>query len=272
MSLYVVEEKLDSSSSDKLKSGLLALLISMMLVALLWFIRISMPDPPFEVKEGILELDMGVIDGGFGNPNDGGPSLTPPAQGDGAGDAGGNPVVSGGEGKVVTNESDNTVKLPPIDPPKRSDNPEDPALAKRLGKIGKRTGGSTEGTPNGWPGGKGTTGSGGGPNNGGVRGDGTGTRVGDRGRGVVSAYFTNFKLISDVQQVPAEGTGMIVYEVKVECDGSFRILGGEAAGTTYTGSDSKAVFSYVLRQSSFRKVGETCPETGKVYVNIKRSF
>lgn len=271
MALYVVEEKLDSTLSEKIKSAGLSVVVSALLIALLWFMKISMPNPPFEVKEGVLELDMGVIDGGFGSPDQGGPSLTPPAQG-GGGEAGGSPVVSGGEGKVVTNESDNAVKLPPIDPPKRSDNQEDPALAKRLGKIGKRSGGSASGTPDGWPGGKGTTGSGGGANTGGVKGDGSGSNPGNRGKGLVSAYFTNFRLSSNVDQVQAEGVGVIVYKVRVECDGTFKILGGEESGTTYTGGDSKAVFTYVLSRSYFRKTGDNCPETGNVFVNIKRSF
>lgn len=272
--MYVVEEKLDSKTSEKISSGLMAMAITALLIGLLWFMKISLPNPPFETKkEGVVELDLGVVDGGYGNPNDGGPSLTPPAKGDNSGDDGGTPKPSGGEGQVVTNAGENTVKLPTTDPPKRSEDPEQAALKAKLGSIGKRSGSSsTNGNPNGWPGGTGRTGSGGGTNTGGVRGDGTGTNPGNRGKGLVSAYFTNFKLISDVEEVPAEGTGMIVYEVRVECDGSFRIIGGEASGTTYTGGDSKQVFTAVLRRSSFRKIGETCPETGKVYVNIRRSY
>lgn len=272
--MYVVEEKLDSKPSEKITSGAISLVLTALLIGLLWFMKISLPNPPFETKkEGVVELDLGMIDGGYGNPNDGGPSLTPPAQGDNSGDDGGTPTPTGGEGRVITNAGENTVKLPSTDPPKRSEDPEEAALKARL-KIGKRTGSSSssEGNPNGWPGGTGRTGSGGGTNTGGVRGDGTGSNPGNRGKGLVSAYFTNFRLVSDVTEVASEGTGTIVYEVRVECDGSFRIIGGEAAGTTYTGGDSKQVFTSVLKRSSFRKTGETCPETGKVSVNIKRSY
>lgn len=270
MSHYIVEEKLDSTTGEKIKSAGLALLISAALIGLLWFMHISMPNPPFEVKEGVLELDMGVVDGGFGNPTDGGPSQTPPAQGNNSGSGGGNPVQSGGEGKVITNDGDNSVNLPPIDPPKTGDQI-DPNLAKRL-PTGKRTGSSQDGTPNGWKSGKGTTGSGGGDNTGGVRGDNSGPNPGNRGKGLISARFTNFKLISDVEQVQAQGTGVIVFEVKVDCYGNYRILGGEASGTTYNGGDAKAVFMSVLSRSTFKKMGEDCPETGKVSVTIRPSF
>lgn len=267
MSFYVVEEKLDSTPGEKVKSAALSLLISAVLIGLLWFMHISMPNPPFEVKEGVLELDMGVVDGGFGNPNDGGPSQTPPAKGDNGGDGGGNPVQSGGEGKVITNDGEDNLNLPAIDPPKTGDQL-DPNLAKRL-PSGKRKGGSQEGTPNGWKDGKGTSGRGGGNDNGSIKGD-VGNNPGNRGKGLVSARFTNFKLLSDVEQVDAQGTGTIVFEVRVDCYGNFRILGGEASGTTYTGGDAKAVFMSVLSQSTFKKTGETCPETGKVFVNITR--
>lgn len=270
MSHYIIEEKLDSSPAEKFKSALLSLLISAALIGLLWFMHISIPHPPFEVKEGVLELDMGVVDGGFGNPNDGGPSQTPPAKGDNGGQAGGNPVQSGGEGKLVTSDGENNITLPPIDPPKTGDQL-DPNLAKRL-LTGKRTGGSQDGKPNGWKDGKGRTGMGGGENTGGVKGDNTGNQPGNRGKSLISARFTNFKLISDVEQVQAQGTGTIVFEVKVDCYGNFKILGGEAAGATYNGGDAKAVFITVLSRSTFKKTGENCPETGKVSVTIRPSL
>jgi len=270
MAHYLVEEKLDSTPGEKAKSAALSLIVSAILIGLLWFMRISMPNPPFEVKEGVLELDMGVVDGGFGNPTDGGPSQTPPAQGDNGGQSGGNPTQNGGEGNNITNEGEDNMNLPPIDPPKRGDQL-DPNLAKRL-PTGKRTGGSQDGTPNGWKDGKGKTGSGGGENTGGGKGDNTGNNPGNRGKGLISAKFTNFKLLSDVEQVDAQGTGTIVFEVKVDCYGNFKILGGEAAGTNYTGSDAKAVFTNVLSRSTFKKIGETCPETGKVSVTIRPSL
>jgi hypothetical protein len=272
MSHYIVEEKLDSTQGQKISSGLMATVITALLLGILWFVRITMPNPPLDLKEGVLELDMGVVDGGFGDPNSGGPSPTPPALGDNSGDGGGSPDVSGGEGKVVTNEGENSVKLPPIDPPKRGDQT-DPNLAKRL-KVGKRsgTGSQDEGNPNGWVGGKGKTGSGKGGNDGGITGDKSGTNPGNKGKGFISAKFNNFKLISDVEQVQAEGSGLIIYEVRVECNGSFRILGGEVSGSNYTGSDSKAVFISVLSRSSFKKIGENCPEQGFVTVNVKKSL
>ncbi len=270
MAHYIVEEKLDSTPGEKAKSAVLSLFISALLIGLLWFMHISMPNPPFEVKEGVLELDMGIVDGGFGNPNDGGASQTPPAKGDNGGDGGGNPVQSGGEGKVITNDGEENLNLPPIDPPKTGDEL-DPNLAKRL-QVGKRKGGGQEGTPNGWKNGKGTAGTGGGEDNGGIKGDGTGDKPGNKGKGLVSARFTNFKLISDVEQVQSQGTGTIVFEVRVDCYGNFKILGGEAAGTTYNGGDAKAVFMSVLSRSTFKKTGETCPETGKVSVTIRPSL
>jgi hypothetical protein len=270
MNHYIVEEKLDSTQGQKVSSGLMATVITALLLGILWFVRISMPNPPLDLKEGVLELDMGVVDGGFGDPNSGGPSPTPPALGDSKGDGGGDPSPSGGEGKVVTNDGENSVNLPPIDPPKRGDQT-DPNLAKRL-KVGKRTGSgsSTEGNPNGWVGGKGKTGSGTGGNDGGVTG--TNGRNPGGGKGLYSYAFTQFKLNSGVREVQANGDGVLAYRVRVNCDGTWSIV-GESAGFTYNGgADAKIVFTNFLRKSSFERFGESCPETGTVTVNVRKSL
>ncbi|MBL7811136.1 MAG: hypothetical protein JNL57_02845 [Bacteroidetes bacterium] len=270
--MYVVEEKLISTPRIRLTSGVLSLLVTAIIVLLLFFLRIYVPDPPFETKKGELELDFGMVDGGFGQPDQGGPSPTPPAQGSDAGD-GGSPSQAGGQGEVVNNDGTDNVALPPIKPPASTKPSEDPNLKARLGKIGKRTGTGTTGDPNGWPGGSGTTGSGKGGNNGGVTGDG-GKKPGARGNGLYSTNFTNFRLNSSVTKVDNDGWGNIVVRLRVNCEGKPSILSWNEPGTTYTGTDAnmRAVFTYFLSHSYFTKTGETCPESGLVTLTVKQGL
>lgn len=269
MSHYIVEEKLDSTQGQKVSSGLMASVITAFLLGILWFVKIGMPNPPLDMKEGVLELDMGVVDGGFGNPNSGGPSPTPPALGDNQGDGGGDPSPSGGEGKVVTNEGENSVKLPPIDPPKRGDQT-DPNLAKRL-KVGKRTGksGNQNGEENGNPEGLNNTSSGPGKKPGNY-----GTEQPGKGTGLFSYKFTNFKLNSSVTYVNADGSGNIVVRVRVDCNGKATVVTWNESGTTYNGTDAnmRQVFLYFLGQSYFTKVGDKCPESGLVTLSVKQGI
>ena len=142
---------------------------------MLYFVHISIPNPPFENKKGALILDFGMVeDPSFGRPTDGGPSPTPPKLG---GDPSEGPQTnqpqSGGVGPVVTSEAQpETTSLPPIDPPS-SDRPasDNPKIKVDFTKFGKRNGKGGEGDPNGWKNGSGSTGSGKGGNGGGVTGN-----------------------------------------------------------------------------------------------------
>ncbi|MFN5251646.1 MAG: hypothetical protein ACOVQJ_08130 [Bacteroidia bacterium] len=270
--MYVIETKLTTSTSEKVQSGGIALVITALLILLMYFVRISVDNPPFPETQGVVELDFGVVDGGFGQPDQGGPSPTPPAQGGPVGDNGGQASNSGGYGDIAQNDADNSVNLPPIKPPVSTQPSVDPRLKDRIGKVGARTGNGQPGDPNGFPGGTGRTGSGNGGNNGGVTGNG-GSRPGS-GTGLYSANFTNFKLSSTVRKVNADGEGNIVCRVSVDCAGNASVVQYGARGTTYTGSESnmKAVFDYFMSKSSFSKVGEKCPESGLVTLTIKQSI
>lgn len=276
MAFYVVEEKLSSTTKEKLTSGVLSIVISSGIIMLLWFLHITVPNPPFDVKQGVVILDFGLVDGGFGAPDQGGPSPTPPAEGGPNGEEGGSPTQAGGMGAVVTNDGANpkTVSLPPIDPPASTTPSVDPRLKNRLGKVGKRTGSGQPGDPKGWEGGSGNTGSGGTNNTGGVHGDGTGTRPGGKGSGVFSYKFTNYKLSSSVRTVNADGEGDIVCRVSVDCAGRPSVIEYGSRGTTYTGSGAnmRAVFDYFLGNSTFTKVGERCPESGLVTLTVKTGY
>ncbi|MCC7296695.1 MAG: hypothetical protein IT244_00060 [Bacteroidia bacterium] len=272
MSSYIIENNLSTSTNEKLTSGGLALVITAGLILILWFLRISVSNPPFDVKQGVVLLDFGMVDGGFGAPDQGGPSPTPPAQGGETGDDGGGQTQAGGFGDIVNNDAvKNAPSLPPINPPASTSPSVDPRLKNR--KIGTRTGNGQPGDPNGFPGGSGRTGSGTGGNNGGVTGNG-GKRPGGVGNGVFSYNFTNFKLSSTVTKVNADGEGNIVCRVSVDCGGRASVIEYGSRGTTYTGSESnmKQVFDYFLSRSSFSKIGEKCPESGLVTLTVKTSI
>lgn len=273
MSMYIIQENLSTTVKEKITSGVLSAIISTALILLLWFIHLSVPNPPFEVKKGVVILDFGLVDGGFGAPDQGGPSATPPAQGISGGENGGSPAQTGGYGDLVNNDnSDATTALPPIQPPV-SKNPVS-AIDKYKDKIGKR-GGSTgkEGTPDGWPDGTGTTGSGPGGKTG-VTGDGTGTRPGGKGNGVYSYNFTHFKLNSTVRSVNADGEGVIACRVSVDCAGRPSVIEYGSRGTTFTGSQAnlRSVFDDFLGKSTFTKTGEKCPESGIISLTVKRTY
>lgn len=275
MSLYIIEEKLDSSNGEKLTSGGLALIITAALIFLLWFLRISVPNPPFEVKQGVVVLDFGLVDGGFGQPDQGGPSPTPPDLGGPTGATGGSNTPAGGYGPLLTNEGQkiNTKNLPEIDPPASTNPSADTRLAERLGKIGKRSGDGSPGDPRGFPGGSGSTGSGPGGSSGGITGGG-GNRPGGVGNGVFSYNFTHFKLSSTLTRVNADGEGNIVCRVSVDCAGRASVIEYGSRGTDYTGSAAnlRQVFDYFLSKSSFTKVGEKCPESGLVTLKVNTTI
>ncbi|MBS3913805.1 MAG: hypothetical protein KG003_04860 [Bacteroidetes bacterium] len=273
MATYIVEKNLTTTNAEKATSWGIALVISSALIFLLWFLHITVPNPPFEVKQGVVELDFGMVDGGFGQPDQGGPSPTPPAQGGEVSDGGAPNAASGGYGDIVNNDADNSnVNLPPIEPPQSSQPSGDPRLG-RLGKVGSRTGSGQPGDPNGFPGGSGRTGSGSGGNNGGVTGIG-GRVPGTRGNGLYSYNFANFKLQSDVTKVNADGEGDIVCRVSVDCGGRSSVIEYGSRGTTYSGSlgNMRQVFDYFLSKSTFVKIGEKCPESGYVTLKVRRTI
>lgn len=271
MNAILLEEKLSSTNNEKLVSAGLALLITSGLIFVLWFLHITVSNPPFDVKQGVVILDVGLVDAGFGQPDQGGPSPTAPALGGAEGEAGGN-SQAGGYGDIVTNEGEKTTAtLPPIQPPTSTQPSVDPRLKTRMGKIGSRTGGP--GDPNGFPGGSGSTGSGPGGNNGGVTGNG-GKTPGGKGNGVFSYNFTHFKLSSSVTKVEADGEGNIVCRVSVDCAGRPSVIEYGSRGTTYSGSvtNMKQVFDYFINRSTFTKIGEKCPESGLVTLTVKTTI
>lgn len=271
MSTYILSGKLTSTPGEKITSGGLALIISAALVFILWFLRITVPNPPFEEKQGVVILDFGLVDAGFGQPDQGGPSPTAPALGGETGSSS-SPSQSGGYGPVVTNDQPNTPALPPISPPASTTPSMDTRLKDRLSKIGNRTGTGQPGDKDGFPGGTGSTGSGPGGNTG-VTGNG-GSKPGGKGNGVFSYNFTHFKLTSTVTKVNADGEGNIVCRVSVDCAGRASVIEYGSRGTSYTGSASnlRAVFDYFINRSTFTKIGEKCPESGLVTLTVKTTI
>lgn len=278
MAHYEIENELKTTLEQRVVSWLISIVASALILFILYFAHISIPNPPFENKKGVLELDFGMIeDPSFGRPTDGGPSPNPPK-------IGGNPsqgpqtnqMPSGGQGEIITNEADQSVaNLPPIDPP-TSDRPasENPKIKVDFSKIGKRNGKGGEGDPNGLKNGIGSTGSGKGGNKGGVTGN-YGDRVTtNKGKGLFSHKFGNYDLNSTVDKVDADGVGPIVARVSVDCNGIWKVTGWNATGTNYSGSDPnmKMVFTDFLRRSHFTRTGDKCPESALVTLNIKKTY
>jgi hypothetical protein len=272
MNAFVLEDKLSSSANEKITSAGLALLITAGLIFILWFLKITVPNPPFDVKQGVVILDIGLVDAGFGQPDQGGPSPDAPALGGPQGDDAG-ASQSGGYGDIVTNEANKAAAtLPPIKPPTSTQPSVDPRLKNRMGKIGSRTG-TGPGDPSGFPGGTGSTGSGPGGTKGGVTGNG-GITPGGVGNGVFSYNFTHFKLSSTVTKVNADGEGNIVCRVSVDCAGRASVIEYGSRGTTYSGSvtNMKNVFDYFINRSTFTKIGDKCPESGLVTLTVKTTI
>jgi hypothetical protein len=276
MSHYVIEENLTTNSKQRTLSAVISIFISVGIVGLLYFMKIVVPNPPFEMKTGELQLDFGAVEEvSFGRPNDGGPSDVPPAKGGGDGasepQTTNSPTPSGGLGQIV-NTTDNTEEstLPPIDPPASKT----PASNSRLSKLnlsGRKSGAAGPGSPNGIEGGSGSNGFGPGGNNGGITGMG-GTRVTqNRGNGLFTAKgFASHQILSDVKKVNAEGTGTIEARIEVGCNGVARIKSMLPTGN-YTGglANAREVMNYFLSKSRFEKIGDKCPETGSITLNIK---
>ena len=276
---YVIDSYLGTSKKEKWMSALISAVIAGIIILMMLYLHIRVPNPPFQTKNGELMLDFGMEEVSYGRPTDGGPSAFPPAKGGGeTSESISTPntaTPSGGQGDIV-NTADNTeeLSLPPIDPPASTT----PAVNSRLqglsSKIGKRTGTTANGDPNGIDGGQGNVGFGGTTNNGGIFGAG-GTRITQNtGNGFYSAKgFSNHQINSDVKKVEADGVGEIHASVTVPCSGSPYVKAILPSGN-YSGSSSnaKAVMNYFLSKSKFIKVGEKCPETGTIILNIKKGL
>lgn len=280
MSHYVIEENLSTTREQKFASVGLSIIVSAVIIAFLYFMHIVVPNPPFEVKSGEVELDFGLQEVSYGKPDEGGPSETPPAQG-GSTDvspqsSSPTPNVSqGGHGNIVnTNDETAEMGLPPIDPPASKT----PAVNSRLKSltttIGKRTKSTTEGIEGGIKGGIGTIGSGPGGPNVGITGNG-GTRVtNNRGNGFFTAAgFSSHQINSTVKNVSADGVGEIVARVIVTCQGTAQIKSMLASGNyTGTAANAKKVMEYFINQSKFARIGDKCPETGTITLNVKKGL
>lgn len=276
MSHYVIEKNLSTTGGQKFVSGIVSLCISALLILLLWFMKIVVPNPPFENKKGELELDFGMEEVSYGNPKDGGPSETPPAKGGEAQSVSSQPTStapSGGHGEIVnTNDQTEETAYPSVNPPASKEPQVNSRVSAFASKLGKRDGSNGDGSPKGIDGGHGSEGYGPGGNNGGITGAG-GTKVTrNRGNGFFTPQgFTSYDLNSNVRDVPADGVGDIVARVRVKCDGDFDVV-AISPNSTFTGGDqnAKEVMNSFLQRSHFIKVGDKCPETGTVTLHVKK--
>ncbi len=278
MSHYVIEKNLSTSPGQKATSGLISLLISSLLIFALWFMKITVPNPPFQNKTGELELDFGVVEEekSFGAPDQGGPSSTPPAKG-GENVEASSPTPSqtttGGQGQVV-NTTDPTAEtsLPPIDPPESKTPQVNSRLAGAL-KIGKR-GTGKDGIENGIEGGVGKQGFGDGGKVPGITGAGGSKVTNNRGNKLYDYKFNKYTFSSEVRQVNADGEGEIIAYVRVLSNGKARVLRIDPS-STYTGGDANAkeVMQNFIDRSRFLPIGDISEDQGKIKLTVtKRSL
>ncbi len=74
MAHYQIEENLTTTTNQRVVSWIISLAASAIIFGMLWFVHISVPNPPFENKKGSLVLDFGMVeDVSAGRPTDGGP-------------------------------------------------------------------------------------------------------------------------------------------------------------------------------------------------------
>jgi len=276
---YVIDNYLGTSTKEKWVSAVISAIITCIIICMMYWLHIRVPNPPFQTKNGELMLDFGLEEVSYGRPTDGGPSAFPPAKGGGetseAISTPNNTAQSGGQGDIVnTTDAAEEMALPPIDPPASTT----PAVNTRLqgitSKIGKRTGTTGDGDPNGIDGGQGNVGFGGTTNNGGIFGGGGQRITKNTGNGFYSAKgFANHQINSNVKKVDADGVGEIHAAVTVPCSGAPYVKAILPSGN-YSGSsaNARAVMSYFLSKSKFVKIGEKCPETGTIILDIKKGL
>ncbi len=270
--MYVIESNLTSTKKDKVISAIGAALLMFLFLLLMAYVTIGMPDPPIISKQGALELDFGYVEAGFGEPDQGGPSSTAPAQG---GEIGGSSAASNGGSPpkaVVTSNKGTETNYHKVKTAISAGTTTQKADA-RLGKLkGRKSGNaSKEGNPNGWKNGRGTEGMGNGTNSG-INGNG-GREPRKGGSGGVYAEFRNFEISSSTVKITADGRGKIRCSVKVDCNGKWSIVRAGLMGTTYTGQPTDAnyrnVFKQAMRGVIFKKTGTDCPETRTVTADIQ---
>jgi hypothetical protein len=278
MAHYQIEENLRTTNGQRAVSWAIAMVASAIILLMLYFVHISIPNPPFENKKGDLILDFGMVeDPSFGRPTDGGPSPTAPKLGgDPSEGPKSNQPQSGGAGPVVTSEANpETTSLPPIDPPS-SDRPasDNPKIKVDMTKIGKRGGKGGEGDPNGWKNGSGSTGSGKGGTSGGVTGN-YGDRVtGNKGGKNFTNTFKKYAMTSKYENPRTDAFGVIIARVRIDCTGKYSVIEWNVKGTTWNGDDNDMmrIFRDFLNDSKFDKNGEGCGESALVTLNVTKSF
>ena len=291
MSHAVFEKSLTTNLSQRTISGVISIAIMVLIMMILLYVKISLPDPPIINKKAPLELDFGMVQpdesstsGGSG----GGSQETPPKQG-GEPSMGPTPTTpAGGQGQVVNSDAEpDATELPAIDPPSSSRPAQDnPKFKVDFTKIGKRNGKGGEGDPTGTKNGTGNnplgsgTGINGGSGGGNSGGSGTGTGKG-KGSGIHQGSLSGHEIQSDLRNIPiAQGYGTIVARILKSCENcpvTMRLtLGGDY---TYNGSDGNAmeVLRFYFKPEHTKLVaksqdGAKYPSSGEIRITIKREY
>ncbi len=292
MSHAIFEKSLTTNTSERTISGAISIAIMAVILLLLFFVKISLPDPPLINKKAPLELDFGMVQPPEVNQNSGGSGggsqETSPKLG-GEPSMGQTPTTpAGGPGQIVTNDAEpDATELPPIDPPTSSKPAqENPRFKVDFTKIGKRNGKGGEGDPTGTKTGTGNnpigsgSGSNGGSGGGNFGGNGSGIGKG-KGSGIHQGSLSGHEIQSDLKSIPiAEGYGTIVARIIKTCENcpiTMRLsLGG---GYNYNGSDGNAmeVLRYYFKPEHTKLVaksldGAKYPSSGEIRITIKREF
>ena len=278
MRKYVIENTLGTTTQQRTVAAIISLILSLMITAAMYLLHIRVPNPPFETKTGELMLDFGLEEVSYGSPNEGGPSDFPPEQGGGSSEntttTTPSAVQTGGYGDIV-NTTDQSVEtgLLPIDPPASKTPQVNSRLAGLQSKIGKR-GTDGNGSPNGIQGGQGNVGFGGGANTGGILGNG-GTRVTkNTGNGFFTASgFASYSVSSPVRELKEKIRGTIVADVTVDCNGNAKFKQLHPS-SNYQGldTDAKQAMLYFISKTTFTRIGDKCPETGRISLEVKNTI
>ena len=79
---------------------------------------------------------------------------------------------------------------------------------------------------------------------------------------------------SDFDNPNTDAYGKIIARVRVDCNGTWKVIEWNVSGTTWNGSDDDmiATFTKFLKRSQFEKNGDGCGESALVTLDVKKTY
>lgn len=85
-------------------------------------------------------------------------------------------------------------------------------------------------------------------------------------------FRRKFKVISELTQLKADGTGTIVFKADVDCGFSWKVLNYKVSGSTYNGSENglKAAVETFMKSVRFEMTQDYCPVQGYIFLYLDK--